>query len=100
MTFVLTAMMRNAYMVAHTYQKEVRVAAPSKQLDQFVVRLPNGMRDALKETAADNGRSMNAEIVFHLRKALGMAAGGGFGNQAPAAESEAAAHPRGETSTR
>ncbi|OWJ72511.1 hypothetical protein CDV50_04885 [Haematobacter massiliensis] len=40
---------------------------PSKSSDQFVVRLPDGMRDAIKEAAAQEGRSMNAQIVQHLR---------------------------------
>jgi hypothetical protein len=40
---------------------------PSKQLDQFVVRLPYGMRDRIKAAAEKNNRSMNAEIVATLR---------------------------------
>ncbi|MFD1482995.1 Arc family DNA-binding protein [Paracoccus nototheniae] len=39
---------------------------PSKQLDQFVVRLPDGMRDQIKYAAELNNRSMNAEIVARL----------------------------------
>lgn len=39
---------------------------PSKQLNQFVVRLPDGMRDAIKAAAEHNNRSMNAEIVMAL----------------------------------
>lgn len=39
---------------------------PSKQLDQFVVRLPDGMRDRIKAAAEHNNRSMNAEIVMAL----------------------------------
>jgi hypothetical protein len=34
--------------------------------EQFQLRLPNGMRAALAELAARNGRSMNAEIVHAL----------------------------------
>lgn len=41
---------------------------PSKQLDQFVVRLPDGMRDRIKAAAAANNRSMNAEIVAVLQE--------------------------------
>lgn len=59
---------------------------PSKRLEQFIVRMPDGMRATIKGLAEENGRSMNAEIIFHLRKALGMAAGGSIGVQAPAAE--------------
>lgn len=38
--------------------------------EQYIVRLPDGMRDRIKEEAERNQRSMNAEIVFHLRNAL------------------------------
>lgn len=38
--------------------------------EQFVLRLPDGMRDRIKAMAAENERSMNSQIIFHLRKAL------------------------------
>ncbi|WP_164880116.1 Arc family DNA-binding protein [Paenirhodobacter ferrireducens] len=41
----------------------------------YGLRMPKGMREQVKAMAAENGRSMNAEIVFHLRKALGVASG-------------------------
>ena len=34
--------------------------------DKFMLRLPNGLRDRIKETADSNMRSMNAEIVATL----------------------------------
>lgn len=34
--------------------------------DKFMLRFPDGMRDALKADAAKNGRSMNTEIVARL----------------------------------
>jgi len=34
--------------------------------DQFVLRLPDGMRDRIKAAAERNNRSMNAEIVATL----------------------------------
>ena len=34
-----------------------------KDYEKFVVRFPDGMRDAIAERAKKNGRSMNAEIV-------------------------------------
>lgn len=43
---------------------------PSKQLDQFVLRLPDGMRDRIKAAAEANNRSMNAEIVARLERTL------------------------------
>ncbi|MBV8920279.1 Arc family DNA-binding protein [Bradyrhizobium sp.] len=39
---------------------------PGRGSDQFIVRLPNGMRDVIAKMAEHNGRSMNAEIVFAL----------------------------------
>lgn len=39
---------------------------PSRTADQFVVRLPDGMRDQIAEAAKSNNRSMNAEIVARL----------------------------------
>lgn len=41
-------------------------APPSKQLDQFVVRLPDGMRERIRLAAEVNRRSMNAEIIARL----------------------------------
>lgn len=42
------------------------MAKASRGSDQFVVRLPDGMRDRIKAAADKNGRSMNAEIVATL----------------------------------
>lgn len=39
---------------------------PSRKLDQYIVRFPDGMRDRLKKAAAENKRSLNAEIVARL----------------------------------
>lgn len=43
---------------------------PSRGSDQFVVRLPDGMRDRLKAEAEANKRSMNAEIVARLEESF------------------------------
>lgn len=40
--------------------------SPSRKQDQYIVRFPDGMRDRLKDAAAENGRSMNAEIIQRL----------------------------------
>ena len=40
--------------------------------DQIKLRLPDGMRDELKEAAKVNGRSMNAEIIARLKKCFAM----------------------------
>ena len=38
----------------------------SRDLEKVIVRLPDGMRDRLKEAAKKSGRSMNQEIVERL----------------------------------
>ncbi|MFU0504038.1 Arc family DNA-binding protein [Pseudaminobacter sp. NGMCC 1.201702] len=38
----------------------------SRKLDQYIVRFPDGMRDELKELAAEHNRSLNAEIIARL----------------------------------
>lgn len=45
---------------------------PSETSDRFIVRFPDGMRDRLKAIAAENGRSLNAEIVYRLQETLMM----------------------------
>lgn len=41
---------------------------PSDKLDQYIVRMPEGMRGRIKAAAAENNRSMNAEIVATLEE--------------------------------
>lgn len=41
-----------------------------RDYDKFMLRFPDGMRDAIAERAKKNGRSMNAEIVQILQDAL------------------------------
>lgn len=43
---------------------------PSRTADQFVVRLPAGMRDRIKSLSDELERSMNAQIVFMLQSYL------------------------------
>lgn len=43
---------------------------PSETADRFIVRFPDGMRDRLKQAAADNNRSMNAEIIARLESSF------------------------------
>ncbi|WP_273761531.1 Arc family DNA-binding protein [Aeromonas hydrophila] len=38
--------------------------------DKFMLRLPDGMRDAITERARKNGRSMNSEIVQIIQDAI------------------------------
>lgn len=44
--------------------------SPSRKLDQYIVRFPAGMRDRLKDEAAANNRSLNAEIIARLERTL------------------------------
>ncbi|WP_072866488.1 Arc family DNA-binding protein [Devosia limi] len=48
---------------------------PSTIADKFVIRLPAGLRDRIKQHAAANHRTMNAEIIHHLDAVLGKAKG-------------------------
>lgn len=42
----------------------------SRTADKFVVRLPDGMRKAIEELAADNHSSMNTEIIRAIESHL------------------------------
>ena len=44
--------------------------SPSRHQDQFVLRMPDGMRERIMESAKANNRSMNSEIVAILEKAF------------------------------
>lgn len=41
---------------------------PSQLAERFQVRMPDGLRDRLRAAAAENNRSMNAEIVSRLER--------------------------------
>lgn len=43
---------------------------PSRKADQYVVRLPDGMRALIADAAKAAGRSMNAEIVHRLKRSF------------------------------
>lgn len=45
--------------------------------DQYMLRLPDGMRDQIKDAAEANGRSMNAEIITRLEASIASAGSGG-----------------------
>lgn len=44
--------------------------APSQKLDQFLLRLPDGMRDKLGTAARANNRTMTAEIISRLENSF------------------------------
>jgi plasmid stability protein len=48
-----------------------RHTAPSRSSDQFVIRMPDGMRDRIKTRSEANRRSMNAEVIVLLEAAMG-----------------------------
>lgn len=44
------------------------MAKAGRGSDQFMIRLPEGMRERIKSVAEKNGRSMNAEVVALLEE--------------------------------
>lgn len=46
-------------------KKQVR-----QQGDKYIVRFKEGMRSTIKQRAAANNRTMNAEIVFLIEKGM------------------------------
>lgn len=61
-----------------------------QQTPPFGLRLPDDLKEWVKETARKEGRSQN-NLVVRLLEGARAAAGVKFGDQAPAAGSEAAA---------
>lgn len=64
---------------------------PSEEAERFNVRMPQGLRDRLRHSADENRRSMNAELIFHLDRALPLqvrkaVAGEGSKAKAPATD--------------
>lgn len=50
---------------------QVTMTAPTgRDSDKFMLRLPDGMRDRIRDAAEANSRSMNAEIVARLEASL------------------------------
>lgn len=43
---------------------------PSATADRFLVRMPDGMRESIKQRAQHNMRSMTAEILFLITKGV------------------------------
>lgn len=42
----------------------------SRDKDKYIVRFKEGMRSTIKQRAAANNRTMNAEIVFLIEKGM------------------------------
>jgi len=45
----------------------------AQDADKLMIRLPEGLRKMIKVSAAENERTMNAEVIFHLKRAYGVA---------------------------
>lgn len=43
---------------------------PSQLAERFQIRMPDGLRDRLREAADASGRSMNSEIVARLEESF------------------------------
>lgn len=71
------------------YKSIGRFEMEMTQKHQFKMNLPDDVKGWVEAEAAKNCRSKSAQIVFALRSVA--AAGGSFGDQAPAAEVESAA---------
>lgn len=52
------------------FRELVEMGKAGRGSDQFMLRLPDGMRDQIKRAAEDSGRSMNTEILDVLREAF------------------------------
>lgn len=67
--------MLNLWLIATNRSKRkgnaVTQESVSRSLDKYILRLPDGMRERIRERAMANRRSMNAEIVHYLDDALG-----------------------------
>lgn len=50
----------------NTCSRSLTNAGAGRGVDQFVLRMPDGMRQQIKEMAAKSRRSMNAEVVIAL----------------------------------
>lgn len=65
----------------------------SRYLDKIMLRLPDGMRDQIKQVSAQNKRSMNSEIVFQLERIYGASensdGAGSLATQSPVTENHA-----------
>lgn len=41
--------------------------ARSDMMDKFVLRMPDGLREEIRQAAEKSGRSMNAEMIYRLQ---------------------------------
>jgi plasmid stability protein len=46
--------------------------AEKTSAEKLMIRLPEGLRKTIKVSAAENERTMNAEVIYHLRRAYGV----------------------------
>nr|WP_303705420.1 Arc family DNA-binding protein [Brevundimonas naejangsanensis] len=50
---------------------------PSRASPKMMIRMPNGLRERIQESAKRNRRSANAEVVVVLEREFGASAAGG-----------------------
>lgn len=43
---------------------------PGRDAEKYIVRFKEGMRDEIKRRAAENCRSMNAEIIYLVQRGM------------------------------
>lgn len=73
-----------------------------RDANRFILRLPEGVRPAVKARAAHNRRSMNSEIVLMIERALSerpAVTGDEPASMAPVTAHETAALPGGVSAT-
>lgn len=51
---------------------------PSETQERFIVRLPDGMRELIAQSAKEHGRSMNSDIVARLQESFNPQPGKAF----------------------
>ncbi len=46
------------------------MTAPSRTADKIMLRLPDGLRDELKQMARDGYRTMNGQVIMLIERGL------------------------------
>jgi plasmid stability protein len=73
---------------------------PRQLQDKYMLRLPDGWRDAIKERAGRNRRSMNSEILAALESVVREETGAEIGVMSPVSASNSATLPGGASITK
>ena len=62
------AIVCSAYEYVGATTEEVKMALVGRGSDQFILRLPDGLRDRIKAAASKNYRSMNSELIAQIER--------------------------------